>query len=95
MEMDSARPGFYICAGCGAPEEVVKQTADAMQEQYTKTGESWGHVPESLLNQATLIDNEPGVGPRITPFKDPAIETLHGSGRSLKELEQLSKEMQS
>ena len=90
---DNSRPGRYACMGCGATEEVVLATSDAMQEQYTRTGVGAGSIPEHLLSQATLIDNVPGVGPRLTPFKEPAIETLKGSGRSLKEIEQLQLEV--
>ena len=95
MQADMHRPGMFICSGCGAPEEAVMKTMDAMQEQYTKSGKGFGYVPESLLQQATLIDNEPGVGPRITPFNEPAIEFKGRDGRSLKELEELSKELHS
>ena len=93
LELDLHRPGFYICSGCGAPEEVVQRTADLMQEDYTKTGRGFGHVPESLLLKATLIDSTPEAGPRVTPFQEPWVESQHHSGRSLKELEQMAKEV--
>lgn len=93
MGPDSSRPGRYICSGCGAPEEVVFSTSEAMQEQYTRTGLGVGNIPENLLMGATLLDDLPGIGPRITPFKDPSIETRTNSGRSLKEIEQMQKEI--
>lgn len=93
MAPSFSRPGHYECMGCGAPEEVVFMTQDAMQEQYTRTGAGFGKIPDQLLQHATLIDDEPGVGPRITPFKEPSIELAKGSGRSLKELEDMGKEI--
>ncbi len=90
MEPDGARPGFFICAGCGAPEEVVLMTMDAMQDQYTKTGIT-GRVPEHLLAQAHIIETPDGLHASIA--KEPAIEWQKGSGRSLKEIEQKQKEI--
>ena len=88
---DPGRVGKYICEGCGAPEEVVLTTMDAMQEQYTKTGEGPGRVPEPLMAQATLLDLPSGLHASIAT--EPAIETLKGSGRSLKEIEQKQREI--
>ncbi len=88
---DPSRPGKYICEGCGAPEEVVLVTMDDVQEQYTRTGEPLGKIPEHLLAQATILDLPDG--PHASIGKEPAIETLRGGGRSVKEIEQRQKEI--
>ena len=92
MELDLRRPGFYICSGCGAPEEIVRRTMELMQEQWTKTGIGAGHIPEQLMG-AYLLESKPGEGPRITPFAEPWIESKQHSGRSLAELERKGQEL--
>ncbi len=91
MELDLKRPGKYRCSDCGAPEEVVWETMNAVQEEYTKTGRGFGFVPESLLSGATLI--EENGEPRVIPFREPWVEGPHDSGRSLKELAEKHREI--
>ena len=94
MKLDLARPGKYICSGCGAPEEVVWMTMDAVQDDYTKTGRGVGCIPESLLAQvasATLIEEDGQV--KASPFKEPWVEGEKDSGRSLKELVEKHREI--
>ncbi len=92
MVPDPGNPGKYCCAGCGASEEVVMDTAEAAdryaQEQWTKNGiNTWGMIPDLLKPYA--IDGDPL---NITNYKEPWIETKGDSGRSLKEIELMQKE---
>ncbi len=87
MAPSLTRPGYYNCMGCGAPEEVVFMTQDAMQEQWTKTGLGAGHIPEHLMAAAHMIDSGPMKGLAASIYDEPAIEGLKRS-RSLKEIEQ-------
>lgn len=91
MELDLSRPGKYVCRGCGAPQEAVLETAALMQEEWTKYGKGYGHIPESLLNQATFI--EENGQPKAIPFKEPWVQGQHDSGRSVKELVEKHKEI--
>ena len=89
---DPGRVGFYICSGCGAPEEVVNRTYEEVQMQYTRTGEGFGRIPESLLSDVKIVTNPDG-SLRADPYKDPAIEFKGHSGLSLKEIEAIGQEI--
>ena len=91
LQLDLTRPGKYVCSGCGAPEEAVWMTMDLMQEEYTKEGKGYGRIPEQLLQQATLIEENGQL--KALPFKEPWVEGQHDSGRSLKELTEKHKEI--
>jgi len=91
MEVDGSRnePGIvrYVCKGCGAPEEAVMLTMDAMQDQWTKGGPGHGKIPESLLANATFIEENGQV--KVLPQPEMSVEGQFDSGRSLKELAEI------
>lgn len=92
MALDLNRPGKYVCIGCGAPEEAVLLTTQAMDDEWIKNGRGFGFVPESLIEAATIIENEPG-GPKILPYKEMWVEGQADSGRTMAELVQKHKEI--
>ena len=81
-----------MCIGCGAPEEVVKETMEAVQKEYTHNGSPAGTIPESLLADAPVFIEEDGQV-RASPFHEPWVEGPTDSGRSIAELVAKHKEI--